>query len=264
MGIGGDVRSSICAIQVSGDTFVLEKQAPVISYALNADAILVTCRRAADASRSDQLHVLVRRQDCMLTPISGWDTLGFRGTCSLGFTLASKGNVEQVLPVPYADIHSRTMHPFAHTVWGSLWFGIATDALNRARVAVRAEARKNPGVTPISGIRLAEADVVLFQMRGGLYTTVAEYQQMLDTDWKAAESAYGFAIRVNDLKLASSQLVVDIVGKAMLICGISGYRNDSKLSLGRHLRDAYGAALMVNNDRIMGQSATMLIAQRDG
>jgi len=172
--------------------------------------------------------------------------------------------VEQILPVPYADIHSRTMHPFAHTVWGSLWFGIATDALNRARVAVRAEARKNPGVTPISGIRLAEADVVLFQMRGGLYTTVAEYQHMLDTDWKAAESAYGFAIRVNDLKLASSQLVVDIVGKAMLICGISGYRNDSKLSLGRHLRDAYGAALMVNNDRIMGQSATMLIAQRDG
>ncbi len=263
MGIGGDVRSSICALQVEGDTFVLEKQAPVISYALESDAILVTCRRAADASRSDQLHVLVRRQNCTLTPISGWDTLGFRGTCSLGFALAATGTVDQVLPVPYADIHGRTMHPFAHVVWGSLWFGIATDALNRARVAVRAEARKNPGVTPISGIRLAEADIVLFQMRGGLYSTIAEYQQMLETDWKATESAYGFAIRVNDLKLSSSQLVVDIVGKAMLICGISGYRNDSKLTLGRHLRDAYGAALMVNNDRIMGQSATMLIAQRE-
>jgi acyl-CoA dehydrogenase len=263
VGIGGDVRSSICALQASGETFVLEKQAPVISYALESDAILVTCRRASDASRSDQLHVLVRRRDCTLTPISGWDTLGFRGTCSLGFSLVSRGSMEQVLPVPYADIHARTMHPFAHSVWGSLWFGIATDALNRARVAVRTEARKTPGVTPISGVRLAEADVVLFQMRGGLYSTIAEYQQMLDTNWSAAESAYGFAIRVNDLKLASSQLVVDIVGKAMLICGISGYRNDSKLTLGRHLRDAYGAALMVNNDRIMGQSATMLIAQRE-
>jgi acyl-CoA dehydrogenase len=53
-----------------------------------------------------------------------------------------------------------------------------------------------------------------------------------------------------------------VVGKAMLICGIQGYRNDSKLTLGRHLRDAYGAALMVNNDRILGQSATMQIVQR--
>ena len=44
----------------------------------------------------------------------------------------------------------------------------------------------------------------------------------------------------------------------MLICGIAGYRNDSKFSLARHLRDAYGAALMVNNDRILKLNATML------
>lgn len=264
LGIGGDVRSSICAIEVNGESFTLAKQAPVISYGAEADAILVTCRRAADAARSDQLMVLVRKEDYALKPLSGWDTLGFRGTCSLGFSLSSAGKVEQILPAPYADVHARTMHPFAHVVWASLWLGIAIDALNRARSAVRVEARKNPDVTPISAIRLTEADMVLFQMRGGLYTTLHEYQQQLDGGGNDAESTYGFAIRVNNLKLASSHLVVDIVGRAMMICGIAGYRNDSKLTLGRHLRDAYGAALMVNNDRIMGQSATMLIAQRDG
>jgi hypothetical protein len=30
------------------------------------------------------------------------------------------------------------------------------------------------------------------------------------------------------------------------------------------LRDAYGAALMVNNDRIMNHNATMLLTQREG
>ena len=50
----------------------------------------------------------------------------------------------------------------------------------------------------------------------------------------------------------------------MLICGIAGYRNDSKYSLARHLRDAYGAALMVNNDRIMKLNATMLMVHREG
>ena len=57
---------------------------------------------------------------------------------------------------------------------------------------------------------------------------------------------------------------MDIVGKAMLICGIEGYRNDSPHSLGRHLRDAHGAALMVNNDRILGQTSTMQIVAREG
>ena len=264
LGIGGDVRSSICAVKVDDERFTLEKQAPVISYGESADAILVTCRKSEDASRSDQVQVLVRKQDYTLKRLSGWDTLGFRGTCSLGFALTSAGRAEQILPVPYALIHTKTMHPFAHSVWGSLWLGIATDALNRARTAVRAEARKNPGVIPISATRLAEADIVLFSMRSSLHLTVADYHSLLTEDVPESFSNFGFAIKMNNLKISCSQLVIDIVGRAMLICGIAGYKNDSKLSLGRHLRDAHGAMVMVNNDRILGQSATMQVGQRDG
>ncbi len=262
LGIGGDVRTSICAVQVSGDRFTLEKQTPVISYGSVADTILVTCRKSEDASPSDQAQVLVHKSDFALTKLSGWDTLGFRGTCSEGFVLKSQGRSEQILPAPYAEIHSRTMHPFAHVVWSSLWLGLAIDAVQRARQAVRAEARKNPSVTPISAMRLAEVDTVLFSMRGGIYETLAQYHEFLLSGASESGSNFGFAIAINNLKLTSSQLVVEIVSKAMVICGISGYRNDSKLSLGRHLRDAYGAALMVNNDRILGQSATMQIVQR--
>lgn len=264
LGIGGDVRSSICAVQVDGKRFTLEKQAPVISYGAHADAILVTCRRAEDASKSDQVHVLARKQDVQLKELAGWDTLGFRGTCSNGYVLTCSGDAEQILPVPYADIHSRTMHPYSHIVWSSLWLGLATDAVNRARSAVRAEARKNPSVTPISATRLAEVDEILFAMRNGVQQVLSEYHQLLEGTAPETGSNFGFAIRVNNLKLTSSQLVVDIVGKAMIICGISGYKNDSKLSLCRQLRDAYGAALMVNNDRILGQNATMQIVQREG
>jgi len=263
LGIGGDVRSSICAPVVTGDEFVLEKQATVISYGETADAILVTCRKSPDAARSDQIQVLVSRKDFTLTRLAGWDTLGFRGTCSCGFTLNAKGNVEQILPGPYAAIHSKTMHPFAHIVWGSLWLGLASDALSRARTAVRAEARKSPGVIPVSGTRLAEADIVLFSMRSGLNLALADYQRLLIEGDPEAFSNFSFAIRINNLKISCSNLVVDIVSRAMLICGIAGYKNDSKLSLGRHLRDAYGASLMVNNDRILGQNATMQIGQRD-
>lgn len=262
LGIGGDVRSSICAVKVIGDRFTLEKQAPVISYGEAADAILVTCRRSEDAAASDQVELLARKSDYTLTPLSGWDTLGFRGTCSAGFVLKTSGRAEQILPQPYADIHRHTMHPFAHVVWSSLWLGLAIDAVQRSRTAVRAEARKNPSVLPISATRLAELDTVLFSMRGAIYQTLGEYHDLLVAKNPEGFSGFNFAINVNNLKMTSSQLVVEIVSKAMLICGIQGYRNDSKLTLGRHLRDAYGAALMVNNDRILGQSATMQIMQR--
>ena len=80
---------------------------------------------------NDQVHVLVRKQDYRLDPLSTWDTLGFRGTCSAGFQLTAAGSVDQILPVPFEDILSQTMHPFSHIVWASLWSGIAADAVNR-------------------------------------------------------------------------------------------------------------------------------------
>ena len=49
----------------------------------------------------------------------------------------------------------------------------------------------------------------------------------------------------------------------MIICGIAGYKTDSKFSLGRQLRDAYGAALMINNDRIYGANAQMLLIYKE-
>jgi acyl-CoA dehydrogenase len=264
LGIGGDTRQSICAVQVEGGRYALEKQAPVISYGAEADAILVTCRSRDDAPRGEQSQVLVRRADCELKPLSAWDTLGFRGTCSPGYALKAAGDARDVLPAPYAAIHARTQHPYAHVVWSSLWLGLATDAMNRARGVVRAEARKNPDAVPISATRLAEADLLLETMRASVHSMRDEYARLLAAGDDEAFASYAFVIRVNNLKLNASQLVIDIVARAMVICGIAGYRNDSKLTLGRHLRDATGAGLMVNNDRILGQNATLQVALREG
>jgi acyl-CoA dehydrogenase len=261
LGIGGDVRSSKCAVRVVDDHFILEKQCPVISYGEMADAILVTCRSSDEAGPSDQSLVLVRREDALLRRLSEWDTLGFRGTCSPGFELKSIGNAAQVFPEPYATIHARTQHPVAHILWASLWVGLGSDAINRARQVVKAEARKNPGVMPISATRLAEADLILGQMKSSVRATLEEYRRLLAAP--AEEPGLAFSIAVNNLKLTCSQQVIDVVVRAMLVCGIQGYRNDSKLTLGRHLRDATGAALMVNNDRILLQNATMHVGLRE-
>ena len=260
VGTGGDVRSSVCALEVTDGVFRVEKEAPVISYADDADAVLVTARRAADSPESDQVIVLCRPPGLELEQVGEWNALGFRGTCSTGFVLRATGDANAVLSEPYADISTRTMLPVAHLLWSSVWLGIATDAFELARRFVQVEARRKPGKTPAAAVRLAQTTVVHQQFIDMVRSSIERFEQA-DSDPDRL-SSIGFGIAMNALKVSSSTLVVDIVRECMLICGLASYRLDTPYSLGRHLRDAMGAALMVNNDRIMANNAQMLLVHR--
>ena len=264
VGTYGDTRSSICAVQRDGDRFVLDKDATTGSYCAHADAIAVTCRRDADAAASDQVLVLVRREDAKLTQTTTWDTLGMRGTCSPGFRLESSGPVEYIVPVPYADISAQTMVPYAHVLWSSLWWGIASDAVRRAAQFVRGQARKTPGTVPPTAQRLAEVTVQLQTMRQHWHSLAEAFDDLPDTPAGRQElSGIGWGLRLNSLKIACSDAAPQIVHRALQIVGILGYKNDSPFSLGRHYRDVLSASLMVSNERIAARSASMLLVHKD-
>jgi acyl-CoA dehydrogenase len=261
IGVGGDIRSSVCAVERADGRFRLEKKAPVISYGEQADGVLATARRSPDSPPSDQVLVLCTGPGLELEATSGWDTLGFRGTCSLGFALRAEGDAGQVLDDPFADIASRTMLPVSHVLWSSVWLGLATAATDRARRFVRADARKTPGTTSPAAVRLAELMTHFQQMDALVRGAAAAYDEVCDDP--ETLSGMGFAIAMNGLKVSASTQVVDIVGRAMTICGMAGYREDSPYSLGRLLRDAHGAAVMVNNDRIIANNAQMLLVHKE-
>jgi acyl-CoA dehydrogenase len=262
LGVGGDVRTSVCTVERDDAGRIrLEKMAPVISYGAHADGILATTRRSPESPPNDQVLVLCRAPGLTLEPISGWDTLGFRGTCSLGYRLVAEGEADLILDDAYGDISSRTMLPVSHILWSSVWLGLATAATDKARHFVRTEARKKPGITPPSALRLAELITQLQRMEELVRGTARRYDRQCDD--LDALAGMGFAIAMNSLKVSTSTLVVDIVNRAMTICGMAGYREDSQYSLGRILRDAHGAAVMVNNDRINSNTAQMLLIYKD-
>ncbi|GAB1470915.1 acyl-CoA dehydrogenase family protein [Chloroflexota bacterium] len=262
MGVGGDLRSSICAVETDGERFTLTKNAPVISYMRYADDLFITARKNSDAPANDQVQVVLSREDYELEPSMTWDTMGFRGTCSEGFLVKSSGHIQQIIPTPFADILSHTMHPTAHILWGSLWLGIATDAVNLARTFVRELVKKNPNTPQSTSIRLAEVHPILQGMRENVHGCTLEYQNYLAANHIAALDSFSFSVKINNLKISCSSLIIEIVSRSLMICGIAGYRNDTKYSLSRHLRDAYGASLMVNNDRIINHNAALLHMHR--
>ncbi len=257
---GGNVRRSECTVTAEDGMAAVRKSGCIISYAEHADAVLTTARRSPDSAPSDQVLVVAERAQCSLQQTLRWDALGMRGTCSAGYSLALTVDPAQILPAPYAEVSALTMLPVSHITWAALWLGIATAACNRARAAVRRRAVPGAAGPPPGSARLVEALTQLQGLRAQVTDAVARYGAAVDD--ADALSSIPFALTMNQLKLASSIGVVQVVGQAMLSAGLSAYRNDSPHSLGRHLRDAHSAPLMIGNDRILANCAALLPALR--
>jgi acyl-CoA dehydrogenase len=259
-GIGGNLRNSICAIEVDGETCRLTKDATVISYGDHADAIMITSRAHADAASTDQVMTVFRRGQYTLDKTVTWDTLGMRGTCSDGFLFKGEAPAVQIFPKPFAEIAAQSMLANSHLLWSGVWFGIAADAVSRAQAFVRAAARKTPGTQPPGTLRLAEASNLLQLLKANILVGLKTYAEAkADPDQL---SSMAFSIAMNNIKLASSETILTIINQAMIVCGIMGYKNGTPYSLGRHLRDAHSAQLMISNDRILGNTSTMLLVQK--
>ncbi|SMG26180.1 acyl-CoA dehydrogenase family protein [Paraburkholderia susongensis] len=272
--IGGNMRTSACAVELDGARFRIEKLAPTISYGAYADGILVTARRTAESSASDQVLIVVLRGETQLEKRGGWDSMGMRGTCSEGFRLVATGAAEQILATPFAEIADQTMLPVSHTLWASVWTGIAVNAVDRAKAFFRAQARSKPGTMPPSGLRLAEAVGLLQMMQARLSVALGaahlayqshQARQACDAgpqpDTPLA-AQLGFASDMNTLKTSISNTALQVVHEVLMICGMAGYKNGTPYSVGRHLRDLHSAPLMINNDRIAQNTASLLLAQR--
>jgi acyl-CoA dehydrogenase len=260
-GTFGETRTSICAVRVSDGRFHLDKDATTGSYCAHADAILVTCRRDENAAPGDQVLVLVRREDCTLQQTTTWDTMGMRGTCSPGFKLASSGPQEQILPGAFADSSAQTMVPVSHILWASLWWGIAAGAVNKAATFVRGQARQKPGSVPPTASRLAEAVTQLQAFKQNWLSAARDFDAL--GDQRDELMGLGWALRLNNLKIACSEESPRIVQRALQIVGILGYKNDSPFAMGRHLRDSLSGALMISNDRIAAKNASMLLVHKE-
>lgn len=259
---GGDTGSSTCAVVPDGDQVVLEKNAPVISYGAYADYICTTARRSPDAQPTDQVLVVCSRADTELTQTSQWDTLGFRGTCSPGFQLATRTAPTNVVPVSYSLISAHTMLPSSHTLWASVWLGMADAAIAKCRAQVRSAARRSNGAPTPQAAKLADLLVIHQRFESVVATEIARYEEFLASG--NDEPTIGFAIAMNNLKLDASLTVVEVVAGALAICGINGYREDHAASMGRLLRDSYGPQVMVSNDRIRANNAQLVLAYRPG
>lgn len=246
---GANIRESEAPVTYGGDCISLVREATCVSYGLEADGIVTTARRAADAPPSDQVLLVFLKSDYTLENSVTWDTLGMRGTRSEGFTLRATGDRGHMLPLPYATIHARNMVPAAHLYWGAVWAGIAAAAVKRAQSFIRAASRHAGGKLPPGAAQLTSASASLTTLLGLLANSTRRYEGIKD-DGEALQSLE-FQTMITLTKVEISELAVATVLRALRASGLSGYRNDTEFSISRHVRDILSSPLMIHNDRVL-------------
>ncbi|WP_159996708.1 acyl-CoA dehydrogenase family protein [Roseomonas sp. 18066] len=263
-GVGGNLRRSLCAPEPAAADDAdqrahLVKRATNISYGAHASALLLSARRAPDAAEADQVLWLLGPDDYTLERTGGWETMGMRGTRSEAFVVRARAGAEQALSTGFGSIATETMTPVTHILWAGLWIGIAADALDRARNAVKGKLRKSGGsaVGAPGTPRLAAAAEKLLAAEALLASALRRYGEP-----GSAQSREMRPAEVNMLKTSVSEATLDAVGQCLIAAGLAGYRVDGAHALSRHLRDLWSAPLMVPNDAIRAASATLMLGPR--
>src|SRR6185437_3103268 len=106
---------------------------------------------------------------------------------------------------------------------------------------------------PPGAAHLTRAGASLRTLRGLIATSTRRFEAVASDP--AMLESMDFQTGMNMLKVNASELAVATVMSSMQACGLSGYRNDSEFSIGRHLRDILSSPIMISNDRILANVA---------
>ena len=229
------------------------------SYGLHADVIATSVRRNAEAAPEDTVYVLVPTLDAELEQTSTWNTLGLRGTCSYGLRIRAEVDPGAVYPVPWPTIMNTDHILVRHILAGSAYVGLAEAALQEAHAAVRAEARRSPGATPPSAMRLAELALEVEKVRGLLALVVSRFEEL---EGGPSIDDISFIATLRDLKVASTAVAAETATKALQICGIRGIHREGGMRIERIIRDAHAALVMFGNDGLLRDNGAALVMRR--
>jgi acyl-CoA dehydrogenase len=207
--------------------------------------------------------VLSRAVDTELEAAGTWDTIGMRGTCSPGFLVRAQFAAEQVLAAPFASVMNESLVPLSHILWSFVWLGIASDAFERGRAFVREAARRRPGEPVPATHSLSRVMSDLTMLRAEVRAALNDFLLWSGEPGRERLGTMGSVLRFNNLKLAASEQAPRICSGVLEVTGIAGYKNDSPFGVGRHLRDALSARLMVANERIHSIDAGLLMIAKE-
>ena len=204
----------------------------MISYGEAADEILVTCRARRDAAPATRCMVLVRKEDYTARAALRVGHAGLPRHVQLRLRAeVAWATPSRSCPAPFAEIHAQDACTRSRTSSGRRsGSGIATDALSTARALRARRGAQDPGrdcrSPPCAWPRPTRAEHDAQRTLAGHARRLPRSRSPRPTPRPSRTSASRSASTTSSSPARSSWSTWCM--RAMLICGIAGYRNDSQ------------------------------------
>ncbi len=253
-GVGGNIFGSICTVEADGDRLLIVKETPNISYVDHAGAVLVSAMQAGPRGKPRQVLVLAEAADIEFEPGRESGFLGMRGILNRSYRIRARFGPEAVFGPTYPVIARQTMTPAIHIFWAALWSGLAARSIAKAKAYVAAAVPEESEVGQVVRHDLTRLADRHHQLNAMIRDAIAD-ENANSARSGAAALDFGGAARINRLKVAGSELLLEIVTGAFRLIGLPAYALEGPYSLSAELRDAMSAPIMVSNTRLSANNA---------
>lgn len=263
---GGALLSSSSPVRAAGARVRIDREAPIVTGAMHADGFLITMRSSEEATDRSMSLLYADRSQLAIEQTGNWETLGMRGTESLGLSLTGEVPRPQVVGEPggFRAVAVESMAPAGHIAWAACWLGAARAASADFASLMRSPNRPR-GIDITSDLvreRLARIRIDMELVGAYLHRVVEEVLEIRRRN--ASVDASPVQIHLNTLKIAASELTHRSVDRLVQLAGLSlGYRKDSELALERRLRDLRSASLNFANDRLLTATGSLCLLDRN-
>jgi acyl-CoA dehydrogenase len=262
---GGHLLTSSAPLRESGERLALDRDAPVVTGGRHADGFLITMRASPEAAEHRVSLVYADRDQVALEFSGGWDTLGMRGTQSIGMRITGAVPTDQLVGPPggFRTVAVEGMAAVGHLAWSACWLGAARQAFGDLVGLMRSPGGRQ-GVDVNSDLvaeRIARARLDL-ELTSAYLNRVREEVERLRADGSPLGGA-STQIHLNTLKVAAAELTFEAVDRLVQLSGLArGYRRDPDFPMERRFRDLRSASLNYANDRLLTVTGRLCLMDR--
>ena len=261
-GKGGHLLSAEAPLRREDGRLVLERDAPIVTGALQADGFLVTMRDDESAPPNAVTLVYADRDDLEVETSGSWNPMGMRGTHSVAVKLAGRLPETSVVGLPgeFKTVATRSFIPAGHIAWAACWLGAA-----RAAVRAVVELLRSPSGRKQFDVESETLRTRLARVRVDLDATAALLSQVArDAESEDDPERPPVQLRLNALKIFSSERSFAAVDELIQLVGLRyGYIRDAEFPLERLFRDLRSASLNYANDRLLQANGALALLDRE-
>jgi acyl-CoA dehydrogenase len=263
-GKGGTLLKCNAALAYENSHVILDREAPVVTGGDQCDAYLITMRKEASATENEVVLIFAEKNELEVKLTNKPQMLGMKGTYTTGIHLYGKLPPESIVnPTSrFSDLCISTMIPVGHLAWAFCWLGATQSAYQ----FVRDKIFRNPANRQTSSANEADHQLVRVRMKIDLievYIRKIADLYFLNKDNIPYLSSGEFQLKINNLKVASSEMLYECVNGLIELAGLHfGYINSPDTPLERILRDLRSAALMFHNKRLLDINGKLLMFEK--